>query len=156
MGHWRILHPVWSFVCLLASIRPVCVVWVLTGSPGSSRGGLAGWVVWEGWRVAEGLQWQVEVSCHGGGRPNCLPPGRCWLSLGLSRQPPRGPSVARQCCWEGQQSGPGRGGQRADGVLPLTMSVQWPNGWKRRRPCSHPAQLFDVLGRGVVFLQVYK
>lgn len=75
---------------------------------------------------------------------------------GCPRQPPRGPSVAQQCCWEGQQSGTGRGSQRADGVLPLTMSVQWPNDWKRRRLCSHPAQLFDMLGRGVVFLQVYK
>lgn len=81
LGHWRILPPVRSFIFILASVQPVCVVWVLTGSPGSSQWGLAGWVAVG--RVACGRR---PPAAGGGEQPWCrppsFPPGGCWLSWG--------------------------------------------------------------------------
>lgn len=103
-----------------------------------------GWL-WEGWHVAEGLQRQVEVSSHDGGLPPpSLPvdasyPGAVGSSHPLRALP--SPAVPLGSSWESRQSNAGCGGQCPEGVPPLAMSVQWPNDWKRWRPCCPPSAL---------------
>jgi len=103
-GPWRILHAVQSFIFILASVQPACVVWVLMGSPGSGRSGLAGWVA----VGREACGKRPPVAGRGEQpwwRPPSLPPGKC---LGLSPVALPSPAAPLGICWESQQSEAGR------------------------------------------------
>lgn len=81
----------------------------------SERFGRVGGWLWEGRRVAEGLQWQAEVSSHGGG----LPPPSLLVGACCPWPLPSRPSLVQQCLWEAA----GRAGGAPQAVVVRVLMV---------------------------------